>query len=132
MSDRPKLTPHAKRSPLAHIVSDLAKISDPVERRTARAAIIEEALLVRRQGRRFLTGARLADSVAKFGGGSLLTATLLLIIGGQAGPPILITASLALLLFVAGTMFWTYCDLKAADREFDAEWLEAWLEESER
>ena len=104
---------------------------DPNERQTARAAFIEEALLSRRQARRFQTWARLADAVAKVGGGSLLTATLLLIIGGQAGLPILITALLALLLFAAGTILWTYCDLQAAQRDFDAEWLEAALKEAE-
>jgi hypothetical protein len=37
-----------------------------------------------------------------------------------------------LLLFVAGTIFWAYCDLQAAQREFEAEWLEAALKETER
>jgi hypothetical protein len=92
----------------------------------------EEALLFRRQARRFQTGGKLADAIAKFGGGSLLTATLLLIVGGQASATILLTAGLALLLFVAGTIFWAYCDLQAAQREFEAEWLEAALKETER
>ena len=130
MTDRTEVAGYGKRSPLAQIVAALSKVG-PDERQTARAAIKEEALLFRRQGRRFQTWARLADAVAKVGGGSLLTATVLLIIGGQAGWPILITASLALLLFVAGTIFWTYCDLQAAQRDFDAEWLEAALKEAE-
>jgi hypothetical protein len=61
-----------------------------------------------------------------------LTATLLLIVGGQANDTILLTAALALLLFVAGTILSAYCDLQAADREFQAEWLEAALKETER
>jgi hypothetical protein len=118
--------------PLARITAELAKIADPEDRRAARVSIKEEALLFRKQARRFQTGNKLADSIAKFGGGSLLTATLLLIVGGQANDTILLTAALALLLFVAGTILSSYCDLQAADREFQAEWLEAALKETER
>ncbi|HEX8482557.1 MAG TPA: hypothetical protein VF650_11700 [Allosphingosinicella sp.] len=118
--------------PLARVAAELAKVSDPDDRRAARASIKEEALLFRRQARRFQTGSKLADAIAKFGGGSLLTATLLLIVGGQANDTILITAALALLLFVAGTIFWAYCDLQSSQREFEAEWLEAALKETER
>lgn len=130
MTDRAADTRPASLAPLAQIVADISK-ADRAERSVARAAIIEDALLSRRQARRLQTWARLADAVAKVGGGSLLTATLLLIFGGQAGWPILITAFLALLLFVAGTILWTYCDLRAAQREFDAEWLEAAIKEAE-
>ena len=123
--------PDAPKS-LARIASDITDIADPSERRNFRAALIEQALSCRREARRLQTGARLADTLAKFGGGSLLTATLLLIIGGQAAPSILITTSLALILLVAGTISWTYCDLKSARRDLDAERLEAALKEAER
>ena len=62
----------------------------------------------------------------------MLTATLLLIVSGQAGGAILATAALTLLLFVAGTIFWTYCDMQASQRDFEADWLEAVLKETER
>ncbi len=88
--------------------------------------------MLRQQSRRYLTGSKLADAVAKFGGGSLLTATLLLIVGGQAGTAIIATAALTLLLFVAGITFWVKLDLEAARREFEADWLEAILKETER
>jgi predicted ABC-type sugar transport system permease subunit len=114
------------------VAADLAKITDPDSRRSARASMKEEALLFRRQGRRYQTGSKLADSVAKFGGGSLLTATLLLIVGGQAGIAIILTAGLTLLLFVAGITFWIHFDLRASQREFEAEWIEAVLKETER
>jgi hypothetical protein len=124
--------PYGAGRPLATVAAELAKVSDPDDRRAARASIKEEALLFRKQARRFQTGNKLADAIAKFGGGSLLTATLLLIVGGQANDTILLTAALALLLFVAGTILSAYCDLQAADREFQAEWLEAALKETER
>jgi hypothetical protein len=62
----------------------------------------------------------------------LLTATLLLIVGGQGGTAIIATAGLTLLLFVSGITLWTYLDLKASQREFEAEWIEAVLKETER
>jgi hypothetical protein len=124
--------PFGAGRPLAQIAADLAKISDPDDRRSARASLKEEALLFRRQGRRYQTGSKLADAVAKFGGGSLLTATLLLIVGGQAGTAIIAMAALTLLLFVSGITLWTYLDLKASQREFEAEWIEAVLKETER
>ena len=117
---------------LAGLIATLADIVDPVEHRAARAELIEQALFLRRSARRLQTRARLADAVAKLGGGSLLTATVLLIIGGQAAPSILMTAGLALLLLVAGTILWTYSDLQAAYRDLDADRLEAALKEAER
>ena len=117
---------------LGGLIAQLADIVDPVERRAARVAMIEQALFLRRSARGLQTRARLADAVAKLGGGSLLTATVLLIIGGQAAPSILMTAGLALLLLVAGTILWTYSDLQAAYRDLDADRLEAALKEAER
>ena len=117
---------------LGGLIANLADIVDPGERRAARAAMIEQALFLRRSARGLQTRARLADAVAKLGGGSLLTATVLLIIGGQAAPSILMTAGLALLLLVAGTILWTYSDLQAAYRDLDADRLEAALKEAER
>jgi predicted ABC-type sugar transport system permease subunit len=114
------------------IASHLAKIEDAGARLSTRASIKEAALLFRRQARRYQTGAKLADAVAKFGGGSLLTATLLLILNEQAETAVLLTAGLTLLLFVAGIIFWTQFDLEASQREFEAEWLEAVLKEMER
>ena len=117
---------------LGGLIANLADIVDPGERRTARAELIEQVLFLRASARRLQTRARLADAVAKLGGGSLLTATVLLIIGGQAAPSILMTAGLALLLLVAGTILWTYSDLQAAYRDLDADRLEAALKEAER
>ena len=117
---------------LAGLIANLADIVDLVERRAARAELIEQVLFLRGSARRLQTRARLADAVAKLGGGSLLTATVLLIIGGQAAPSILMTAGLALLLLVAGTILWTYSDLQAAYRDLDADRLEAALKEAER
>jgi hypothetical protein len=120
-----------KGSHLADVVADLLAIEDKPERTAARSAIKENALLFRRRGRRYLTGAKLADAAAKFGGGSLLTATLLLIVGGQTGGALLVTSAFTLFLFVAGTIIWAYCDMQAAQWEYQAEWLEALLKESE-
>ena len=117
---------------LGGLIANLADIVDPGERRAARAELIEQVLFLRGSARRLQTRARLADAVAKLGGGSLLTATVLLIIGGQAAPSILMTAGLALLLLVAGTILWTYSDLQAAYRDLDADRLEAALKEAER
>ena len=108
------------------------KLPTAAERRAARAGFKENAWLFRSRGRRYQTGVKLADAVAKIGGGSLLTATLLLIVGGQTGGAIVFTAGLTLLLFIAGTVFWAYCDLKAAYWDYQAEWLEAVLMETER
>ncbi|SFR98414.1 hypothetical protein [Sphingomonas jatrophae] len=117
---------------LAERAEELAAITDPAGRRAARIGLKDEALVFRRSARRFQTNAKLADAFAKFGGGSLLTATLLLIVGGQASAAILGIAALTLLMFVAGTMYWMRMDMRAAQQEFEAERLEALLKETER
>jgi hypothetical protein len=50
---------------------------------------------------------RLADAFAKLGGGSLLTATLLLLVNGQVNAPVLAAAVTALLIFVGSTIRWS-------------------------
>lgn len=131
MSETPPIeSAHWVRHPI-QTAAELAAIDDPAERRTRRVSIREEASIYRFHCRRFQSGARIADAAAKFGGGSLLTATLLLIIGGQAGPAVIVTAAATLLLFVAATILWAYCDRRAAEWEYLAEWLEAVLKETE-
>lgn len=115
----------------ALVLAELSTIESREDRRSARVSFREEALLLRLQARHSQSVAKLADAMAKFGGGSLLTATLLLIIGGHAGTAAVATAALALFLFVAGTICYIYWDRLAARSEYRADWLEAILEEAE-
>ena len=74
---------------------------------------------------------KLADSGAKFGGGSLLTAAVLLYIQRQVGIVALAIASLTLLLFVGGTIFSARFELRGARRDAEADGLQAVLNETE-
>lgn len=74
---------------------------------------------------------KLTDSAAKFGGGSLLTAALVLYIQRQAGTAALAIAGFTLLLFVAGTIFSALLELSGARRDAEADGLQAVLDETE-
>lgn len=115
---------------------DLIELAASVGRapRAARTAIrleIWDKLLSSRQaGRRFRVAAKTADAVAKFGGGSLLTATVLLLITGQSSGWLWGTAALTLLLFVIGTISSAVIEARADGAELGAERLEAVLQET--
>lgn len=116
----------------ALVATELAETDHEGDRRSARVTIREEALGYGLKARHLLNAAKLADAMAKFGGGSLLTATLLLIIGGKAGAAAVATTLFALFLFLAGTICYIYWDRSAAGLEYQADWLEAILKETER
>lgn len=92
----------------------------------------EAALAFRLEARTYQRASKLADAVAKFGGGSLLTAMLVLVISGQAGAAVVVMAVLTLLLFVVGTSYWMYLDRRSAIWDYEADRIEAVLKETER
>lgn len=99
--------------------------------RTAiRLEIWDELLSFRQAGRRFRVAAKTADAVAKFGGGSLLTATVLLLITGQGSGWLWGTAALTLLLFVIGTISSAVIEARADGAVLRAERLEVVLQET--
>ena len=59
----------------------------------ARLLVQDERLALRLKARQFSSFGRLSDSVAKFGGGSLLTAVLLLLLGGRFETGVVATAA---------------------------------------
>lgn len=75
---------------------------------------------------------KLADAMAKFGGGSLLTATLLLVINGNVAPLTILVVVFALLLFAISTISWVFLEQRAAQIEAAADRLDAVLKETER
>ena len=75
---------------------------------------------------------RLADTFAKLGGGSLLTASLLLLVNGQVTGPVIGTALLALLVFIGSTMYLVRLDQIVAEHEHAVDVIEAALKETER
>jgi hypothetical protein len=97
-----------------------------------RVRLRREVLACRRYGHRWRSASRFSDSIAKFGGGSLLTATLLLLIQGTIGAAVVGTAGLTLLLFLGGTIFSTVFESNAAEWDLEADGLEAVLAETER
>ncbi|WP_331043637.1 hypothetical protein [Sphingomonas sp.] len=75
---------------------------------------------------------RFADTFAKLGGGSLLTASLLLLVNGQVTGPVIGTALLALLVFIGSTMYLVRLDRVVAEYEHAVDVIEAALKETER
>ena len=114
------------------IVCEIAAITDPDERRLARIGDRERIADYRLQARRMQGAARLADAFAKFGGGSLLTTTLLLMINGKAPLSVAVTAVIALLIFLGCTILWVLLEFGVAKSEEAVERLEAVLKETER
>ncbi len=98
-----------------------------IERLTLRQEIID----IRATANRSHLDAKLADSMARFGGGSLLTAAFLLYIQRQAGSAALVTAGFTLLLFIVGTIFSARFELRGAGRDAEADRLQAVLNETE-
>ena len=86
----------------------------------------------RHESRQLAGVAHQADALAKFGGGSLLTTTLLLMINGKAPLSVVITAVFALLIFLVSTIIWVVLELGIAERDSAAERLDAVLKETER
>lgn len=72
---------------------------------------------------------RAVDNVAKFGGGSLLTTTVALVLGGRFEPLIVGVAVLTLLVFVATTIYGGIVDGRAVDAISKADRLAAALKE---
>ena len=89
----------------------------------------EDALVYRLEAKRQRRNERLADGVAKFLGGSLLTTTAAVLFGGHAGLPVLGLAVLALFLLVFGTMWAAANEYKAAAWDNEADRIAASLEE---
>jgi hypothetical protein len=89
-----------------------------------------EIIAIRTAAKQRQLGAKLAEALAKLGGGSLLTATLLLFIQGQAGRAALVTAGLTLLLFVGGITFSALFERWSAKRDAEADGLQAVLNET--
>ena len=117
---------------LARLAEDLSSTSDAGVRRNARLFARAELLRQRFRGRRHASYGRLFDSLAKFGGGSLLTALVSLMLGGRYGTPTLLLAVVALMSFVGGAISTMYNDLRAAAADYAAERIEAVLKETER
>lgn len=93
------------------------------------AELRESELDARWRAERLRASVRVADNVAKFGGGSLLTTTIALVLGGKFEPLIVGVAMLTLLVFVAATMWSSIADRRAVDATFTGERLAAALKE---
>ncbi len=113
------------------IAAELAALAEP-ERRSARVRQRQEAANLRRRMKRAQAAIRLADTFAKLGGGSLLTASLLLLVNGQVTRPVIGTALLALLVFLASTIYLMLLDRIVAEYEHAVDVIEAALKETER
>ena len=111
------------------IVAAAEAFSDPVERRAARLRLREDALVYRLEAKRLRRNERLADSVAKFLGGSLLTTSAAVLFGGHGGAPIIGLAALALFLLVFGTMLAAAAEYRAAAWDNEADRVAAALDE---
>ena len=109
----------------------LAAASEPT-RRVARIRRRQNAADLRLSARRTQGMVRLADAFAKLSGGSLLTATVLLIVNGQVSWPIIGTALVTLLVFLASIMFLIRLDRETADFDHAVDVIEAALKETER
>ena len=117
---------------LAAFAANLAAIADTSAFQAARLLVREEIVRQRFRSRLYSSYSKLFDSPAKFGGGSLLTAIVSLILGGRYGVPVLALAGLTLLCFVGGAILTIHNDLRAARTDHVAERLEAVLKETER
>ena len=114
------------------IAATLSAIADPAARRDARIAYREEVVKLRFRARQFKGIASMADTFAKFGGGSLLTGTLLLMFTGKTATPVIFTFAFALLIFLMSTIFWFVMDQRTAAFDHAADRLDAVLKETER
>lgn len=115
--------------PPVEIATELAILLKP-ERRIARVRLREDVAGFRLKARQLQGSIRLADALAKLSGGSLLTATLLLIVNGQMRWPVLITAVTALLVFASSTILLVLLDRKVAVLEHAVDLVEAALKEA--
>lgn len=115
--------------PPVEIAAELAILLEP-ERRVARVRLREDVAGFRLKARQLQGSIRLADALAKLSGGSLLTATLLLIVNGQMRWPVLITAVTALLVFASSTILLVLLDRKVAVLEHAVDLVEAALKEA--
>lgn len=104
--------------------------ASPASRTAIRLEIWDELLSSRQAGRRSRVAAKTADAVAKFGGGSLLTATVLLLITGQSSGWLWGTAALTLLSFIIGTISSAVIEARADGAELEAQRLEVVLQET--
>lgn len=119
----------ADRASLVDVGRDLVggqPLSAPV---AARLRLRAEELDIRARAQRLRVSARTADNVAKFGGGSLLTATVALLISGSIAWPVAGVAALTLLSFVVATIFAAAFELRAVRADREAEGLAAVLKE---
>ena len=114
------------------IVLAVEALANPEERRLARLRLREDALVYRIRSKQFRRNERLADGVAKFLGGSLLTTTAAILFGGHGGFPVITLAVLALLLLVVGTMLAAAEELRAAAWDNEADRIAVALEELDR
>ena len=113
------------------IADEFLATSEPA-RITARIRRRQNIADLRLSSRRTQGKVRLADAFAKLSGGSLLTATVLLIVNGQVSWPIISTALVTLLVFLASTMFLIRLDRAMADFDHAIDVIEAALKETER
>ena len=111
------------------IVATIEAFGDQAERRAARLRLREDALVYRLEAKRLRRNERLADSVAKFVGGSLLTTSAAVLFGGHGGPPVFGLGALALFLLVFGTMWAAASEYEAAAWDNEADRVAATLEE---
>lgn len=116
--------------PLLALADRLAGLSGG-SRLAARLLVQEERLQLRLKARQFASLGRLFDAIAKFGGGSLLTAVLLLMLGGRIETGVIATALTTLIAFLGGTTLTVYFERRAARLDHAADRLEMLLKEVE-
>ena len=130
MSRLPRRHPPQPGESLPQLIDALDLLDNPEARRELRAMVREDELGCRFQAKRFQVARGISDGLAKFGGGSLLTTTIALILGGQLGWPVIGIALLTLLSFVTGTMLSAFFEYRAAAWEHEADRLAAALSQT--
>lgn len=113
------------------IVDELSAASEPTMR-AARIRRRQDIADLRLSARHTQGIVRLADAFAKLSGGSLLTATVLLIVNGQVSWPIIGTAFVTLLVFMTSTISLIRLDRELAEYDHAVDVIEAALKETER
>jgi hypothetical protein len=104
---------------LIEIVDDV--LGSGLPRHEAVLDLRDDALAFRLQARRFRFRERVADSIAKLGGGSLLTATVAIIANGHGHEHAIMAGLATVTFFTVGTIYAASADYLASAWELEAD-----------
>lgn len=114
------------------IVARLEGIANVGQRRHARLRLRDQELVYRLRGKRLRRRERIADGAAKSIGGSLLTSSVALLLGGHVASWTIGLAVTGLSLFGLGTMFAASVEYQSAAWDSEADRIVAALDEAEK